>query len=85
MKQTVKQSITGRKISKADALKDLGDPAVWQTEHDALMHEYHRRPDIPAKTSPTVRSLPGRSGIFNDINSRKAAGRKAEPRSKKKK
>jgi DNA-directed RNA polymerase alpha subunit len=44
MRRTFKQSILGRKISRAEALRDLGDPTTWQKETDALTKEFQASP-----------------------------------------
>jgi DNA-directed RNA polymerase alpha subunit len=44
MKPTVKESILGRKITRAEALEGLGDPATWEAEDKALEHDFHARP-----------------------------------------
>ena len=90
MSRTLKQSVFGRKISKAEALRGLGDPKTWRKESEALDQEFRaRRVEITPKIiklntfgfSPRVLKALSKVGInpsharnLPDLALRKVAG-----------
>jgi DNA-directed RNA polymerase alpha subunit len=89
MRRTFKQSILGRRISKADALKDLGDPDTWRNEAEDLAKEFQAKPYGPSrvvelqtyglpvrivKALERVRIRPAQTRRMTDSTLRKVAG-----------
>ena len=57
MKPTYKQTILGRKITKAQALEGLGDPDKWEEEVKSLEAQFHVRRVITARSQDTSFNL----------------------------
>ena len=67
MRQTLKRSILGRRISKAQALKGLGDPKTWAQENAALYAEFHSRVQTTSKVV-SLNAAGISSRIFNALS-----------------
>jgi hypothetical protein len=39
-----KSGLGGRKISRKEAYRGLGDPKTWKKDHEALMREFRKKP-----------------------------------------
>ena len=43
------KSLSGKKISREEALEGLGDPSTWEAHKEAVMKKFREKPKVKVK------------------------------------
>lgn len=69
MKNNKKSPISGKKISRKEAYKDLGDPKTWEKESKKFYKEFRKRPKTIKESLdeifPPEKSVKNRGGLIS--------------------